>query len=146
MSDSHDGADMDALLTPELDLQARAGACLQMQDIEVRVDADRSLGFEYDGALCSIRAVTLAPGLTVLSLTSVLAWDRPLKAALHKRVAERNNEIQFGSVTLIARGQLGDVILRYTFPAEGLDDGALTTMLLLALSGASRARQGLLAP
>ncbi len=137
---------MDALLTPELDLQARAGACLQMQDIEVRVDSDRSLGFEYDGALCSIRAVTLAPGLTVLSLTSVLAWDRPLKAALHKRVAERNNEIQFGSVTLIARGQLGDVILRYTFPAEGLDDGALTTMLLLALSGASRARQGLLAP
>ncbi|MFC8383495.1 YbjN domain-containing protein [Nocardia sp. NPDC056952] len=117
-----------------------------MQDVDVRVDSDGSLGFEYDGALCSIRAVTLAPGLTVLSLTSVLAWDRPLKTALHKRVAERNNEIQFGSVTLIARGQLGDVILRYTFPAEGLDDGALTTMLLLALSGASRARQGLLAP
>ncbi len=143
---SDDGADMDTAVSPEIDLQARAGACLQMQDIEVRVDADGSLGFEYDGALCSIRAVTLAPGLTVLSLTSVLAWDRPLKTALHKRVAERNNEIQFGSVTLIARGQLGDIILRYTFPAEGLDDGALTTMLLLALSGASRAREGLLAP
>ncbi|MFD3510317.1 YbjN domain-containing protein [Nocardia sp. NPDC058666] len=117
-----------------------------MQEIDVRVDADGSLGFEYDGALCSIRAVTLAPGLTVLSLTSVLAWDRPLKPQLYKRVAERNNEIQFGSVTLIARGKLGDVILRYTFPAEGLDDTALTTMLLLALSGASKARQGLLAP
>lgn len=137
---------MDTTVSPEIDLQARTGACLQMQDVDVRVDSDGSLGFEYDGALCSIRAVTLAPGLTVLSLTSVLAWDRSLKTALHKRVAERNNEIQFGSVTLIARGQLGDVILRYTFPAEGLDDGALTTMLLLALSGASRARQGLLAP
>ncbi|MGW5456444.1 hypothetical protein [Nocardia sp. NPDC003979] len=117
-----------------------------MQDIDVRVDADGSLGFEYDGALSSIRAVTLAPGLTVLSMTCVLAWDRPLKSQLHKRVAERNAEIQFGSVTLISRGKLADIILRYTFPAEGLDDQALTTMLLLTLSGASKARQGLLAP
>ncbi|WP_181698392.1 hypothetical protein [Nocardia sp. GTS18] len=141
-----DGADMDATVTPELDLQARTGACLQMQDVDVRVDADGSLGFEYDGALSSIRAVTLAPGLTVLSMTCVLAWDRPLKPQLHKRVAERNAEIQFGSVTLISRGKLADIILRYTFPAEGLDDQALTTMLLLTLSGASKARQGLLAP
>ncbi|KAF0845781.1 hypothetical protein FNL39_106170 [Nocardia caishijiensis] len=141
-----DGADMDATVTPELDLQARTGACLQMQEVDVRVDPDGSLGFEYDGALSSIRAVTLAPGLTVLSMTCVLAWDRPLKPQLHKRVAERNAEIQFGSVTLISRGKLADIILRYTFPAEGLDDQALTTMLLLTLSGASKARQGLLAP
>ncbi|GGK62446.1 hypothetical protein GCM10011591_38320 [Nocardia camponoti] len=144
---SEEPTEMDtSTVSPEIDLQARIGACIGMQDIDVRVDADGSLGFEYDGALCSIRAVTLAPGLTVASVTAVLAWDRPLKPQLYKRVAERNNEIQFGSVTLIARGKLGDVIMRYTFPAEGLDDTALTTMLLLTLTGASRARQGLLAP
>ncbi|MEU0502581.1 hypothetical protein [Nocardia sp. NPDC005998] len=138
------GTDMDATVTPEQELQARAGACLSLYDVAVRVDADGSIGFEYEGALCSLRAVTLAPGLDVLTLTCVLAWDRPLKPQLHKRVAERNGAIQFGSITLISRGSQADVILRYTFPAAGLDDQALATMLLLVLSGAGKARQGLL--
>lgn len=138
------GADMDAAVTPDRELQARAGACLSSYGIDVRVDAEGSLGFEYEGALSSLRAVNLAPGLDVLSLTCVLAWDRQLKPQLHKRVAERNNALQFGSLTVIGHGKLADVILRYTFPAAGLDDKALTTMLLLVLSNASRARQGLL--
>jgi hypothetical protein len=138
------GTDMDAAVTPEQELQARAGACLSLYDVDVRVDPEGSLGFEYQGALCSLRAVTLAPGLDVLTLTCVLAWDRPLKPQLHKRVAERNSAIQFGSITLITRGNQADVILRYTFPAAGLDDQALATMLLLVLSGAGKARQGLL--
>ncbi|WP_097246106.1 YbjN domain-containing protein [Nocardia amikacinitolerans] len=135
---------MDAAVTPDQELQARAGACLDQYDIDVRVDPEGSLGFEYEGALCSLRAVNLAPGLDVVSMTCVLAWDRPLKPQLHKRVAERNNNLQFGSLTVIGHGKLADVILRYTFPAAGLDDQALTTMLLLVLSGAGRARQGLL--
>ncbi|MFI6869113.1 YbjN domain-containing protein [Nocardia sp. NPDC050406] len=109
----------------------------------VRVE-EGGLGFEYEGALCSLRAVNLAPGLDVLTLTCVLAWDRPLKAQLHKRVADRNAELQFGSITIIGHDKQADVILRYTFPAAGLDDEALATMLLLVLSGAGRARQGLL--
>ncbi|ATL66651.1 YbjN domain-containing protein [Nocardia terpenica] len=125
------------------ELQARAGACLARYDIAVRVE-NGGLGFEYDGALCSLRAVTLAPGLDVLTLTCVLAWDRPRKPQLHRRVAERNNALQFGSLTVIAHGDLADVILRYTFPAAGLDDEALATMLLLVLSGAGQARRGLL--
>ncbi|MCP2292743.1 hypothetical protein APR08_005697 [Nocardia amikacinitolerans] len=138
------GTEMDAAVTPDRELQARAGACLDQYDIDVRVDPEGSLGFEYEGALCSLRAVNLAPGLDVVSMTCVLAWDRPLKPQLHKRVAERNNNLQFGSLTVIGHGKLADVILRYTFPAAGLDDQALTTMLLLVLSGAGRARQGLL--
>ena len=35
---------------------------------------------------------------------------------------------------------------RYTFPGNGLDDLALTTMLMLVLGGVREARQGLLAP
>nr|WP_255450218.1 YbjN domain-containing protein [Skermania sp. ID1734] len=112
--------------------------------MEVRVNDDGSLGFEYGGALCSLRAVTLSPGLDVLSMTCVLAWDRPLRPALHKRVADRNNALQFGTITIIGNGKLADVIMRYTFPAVGLSDEALTTMLLLVLSGADRSRQGLL--
>jgi len=137
---------MDAAVTPHQELQARAGACLSQYGVGVRVDPEGSLGFEYEGSLCSLRAVELAPGLDVLTLTCVLAWDRPLVPRLHKRVAERNNAVQFGSITMIGHGKLADVLLRYTFPAAGLDDSALTTMLLLVLSNAGRARQGLIAP
>ncbi|MEV6557919.1 YbjN domain-containing protein [Nocardia sp. NPDC051756] len=140
------GTGMESTVSPEHELQARAGACLSIYDIDVRVDQEGSIGFEYEGSLCSLRAVRLAPGLDVLTLTCVLAWDRPVKAQLHKRVAERNNELQFGSLTVIVREKLADVIMRYTFPAAGLDDQALATMLVLVLSGAGRARQGLLAP
>ncbi|WP_372341891.1 CesT family type III secretion system chaperone [Nocardia sp. CC227C] len=125
------------------ELQARAGACLERYDVPVKVE-DGGLGFQYEGALCSLRGVNLAPGLDVLTLTCVLAWDRPLKPQLHKRVAERNAGLQFGSITVIGHDKQADVILRYTFPAAGLDDEALATMLLLVLSGAGRARQGLL--
>ncbi|MBJ8342278.1 YbjN domain-containing protein [Antrihabitans sp. NCIMB 15449] len=111
--------------------------------VTLRTNDDGSLGFEYAGALCSMRAVNLSPGLDVLSLTCVLAWDRPLRAPLTKRVADRNNALQFGSITIIGNGKLADVIMRYTFPAAGLTDEALMTMLLLVLSGADRSRQGL---
>ncbi|RDI54172.1 hypothetical protein [Nocardia mexicana] len=129
-------------LTAAQELQVRAGACLAHYDIDVRIE-DGGFGFEYEGALCSLRGVNLSPGLDVLTLTCVLAWDRPLKPQLHKRVADRNSALQFGSITIFGHEKLADVILRYTFPAAGLDDEALTTMLLLVLSGAGRARQGL---
>lgn len=131
-------------LAPDIELKARAGAGLGLYDIDVRVDNDGSLRFDYEGVLCSASAFTLTPGLDVLSLTCVLAWDRPLKPQLHKRVAERNAALQFGSIAVIAHDKLADVILRYTFPAAGLDDQALTTMLLLVLGGAGEARKGLL--
>jgi hypothetical protein len=130
-------------LTVARELQAQAAACLRKCDVAVREEDGGALGFEFEGALCSLRGVTLAPGLDVLTLTCVLAWDRPLKPQLHKRVADRNNALQFGSLTIIAHEKLADVLLRYTFPAAGLDDDALATMLLLVLSGAGRARQGL---
>ncbi|WP_405135367.1 hypothetical protein [Nocardia sp. NBC_01388] len=133
-------------LSPAEDLQARAGAALARYEVNVRVEEGGGLGFEFDGSLCSLRGVNLAPGLDVLTLTCVLAWDRPLKPQLHKRVAERNAALQFGSITIVGHDKLADIILRYTFPAAGLEDEALATMLLLVLSGAGRARQGLVLP
>ena len=111
--------------------------------VDFTANDDGSVSFSYEGALCSLRAVTLAPGLDVLSLTCVLAWDRPLGAKLLKRVADRNDALQFGSITVIGNGKLADVVMRYTFPGAGLGDDALATMLLLVLSGAERSRAGL---
>ncbi|MFT7025649.1 MAG: hypothetical protein ACJA07_004778, partial [Rhodococcus sp. (in: high G+C Gram-positive bacteria)] len=37
-----------------------------------------------------------------------------------------------------------DVLLRYIFPASGLDDEALMTMLVLVLGGVEKARENLL--
>ncbi|EME18218.1 hypothetical protein [Rhodococcus triatomae] len=125
------------------ELQTRAHAALA-PFVEVSETSDGSLGFEYAGALCSMRAVNLAPGLDVLSLTAVLAWDRPVSTTLHKKVAAKNDSLQFGLVSVITRSRLADVILRYTFPAAGLEDTALTTMLLLVLAGVEDSRQGLI--
>lgn len=123
-------------------LQDRARLALG-QFADVSVGDDGSLSFSYAGALCSLRAVALAPGLEVLSLTSVLAWDRPVSAALRTKVAERNADSQFGSIALTPHEKLGDVVMRYTFPASGLDDEPLMTMLVLVLSGVEKARVGL---
>lgn len=124
-------------------LHARAELALA-QFATVNVSEEGSIGFDYAGALCSLRAVILAPGLEVLSVTAVLAWDRPLKAALHKKVADRNAESQFGTISVNIHDKLADVLLRYTFPAGTLDDEALLTMLILVLGGVEKAREGLL--
>lgn len=124
-------------------LQARVHGALALF-VDIAETTDGSLGFEYAGALCSMRAVNLAPGLDVLSLTAVLAWDRPVSTTLHKKVAAKNDSLQFGLVSVITRGRLADVILRYTFPAAGLGDEALTTMLLLVLAGVEDSREGLI--
>lgn len=131
-------------MSEQLSLQARAEIALA-QFATVVVGEEGSLGFDYAGALCSLRSVALSPGLEVLSLTAVLAWDRPMKASLHKKVADRNADSQFGSISVNAHDKFADVLLRYTFPAGGLDDEALMTMLVLVLGGVEKARAGLLA-
>lgn len=126
------------------ELQDRAATALA-RFVDVQRNEDESLAFEYGGALCSLRAVELSPGLDVLSITAVLAWDRPHRAQLLERVAGRNAALQFGTIILVDHEGLVDVVLRYVFPGGGLDDDALTTMLLLVLAGADDSRRGLLA-
>ncbi|MDI9929909.1 hypothetical protein QM588_05795 [Rhodococcus sp. IEGM 1354] len=126
-----------------LTLQTRAQLALA-QFATVTVGEEGSLGFDYAGALCSLRAVQLSPELEVLSLTAVLAWDRPLETALHKKVADRNADSQFGAISVNTHDKFADVLLRYTFPANGLDDEAMLTMLILVLAGVEKAREGLL--
>lgn len=125
------------------ELQKRAAQGIELY-VPTTLNDDGSFGFSYAGSLCSVRATTLAEGLDVLTLTAVLAWDRNTSATLHRRVAERNAACQFGSVSAIGEGRTLDVVLRYTFPATGLGDDALTTMLVLALTEVERSRVGLI--
>ncbi|MEU5843244.1 hypothetical protein [Rhodococcus sp. NPDC047139] len=103
-------------------------------------NGDGSFGFDYGAVPFALQVVTLTEGLDVVSVTGVLAWDLPLDTIARARVATAADALQFGSVHLIERDDDADVVLRYSFPATGLEDAALTTMLLLVLDGAAEAR------
>ncbi|MEE2057767.1 hypothetical protein [Rhodococcus artemisiae] len=106
-----------------------------------QVNGDGALGFDYGAVPFAAQVVTLTEGLDVVSLTGILGWDLPLGDDVRDRVATAADAVQFGSVHLIERDAEADVVLRYSFPISGLEDTALTTMLLLVLDGAASARE-----
>ncbi|MGI9210760.1 MAG: hypothetical protein ACR2I3_22700 [Rhodococcus sp. (in: high G+C Gram-positive bacteria)] len=103
-------------------------------------NGDGSFGFDYGAVPFALQVVTLTEGLDVVSLTGVLAWDLPLGDEVRNRVATAAEALQFGSIHVIERESVADVIVRYSFPATGLEDSPLTTMLLLVLDGVAEAR------
>ncbi len=107
--------------------------------VDVTTDDDGSLSFQHSGVPCAVQAVELAPGLLVLSMTCVLAWDLAPGPDLDARVARLGSQIQFGGLGVVAREHTADVTLRYAFPSAGLAPEALATLLLLVVSGAGRA-------
>ena len=112
------------------------------QVLSVQTEDDGALTVRHDGTAASLRTVTIAEGLEMVSLNQVLAWDLPLNAALRKHVAVQANTTMLGTVTIAERpGKRADVMLRYNFPAGGLDDRALQTLVLMVLAaGAGVAR------
>ncbi|MFZ3393487.1 hypothetical protein TVH25_09475 [Rhodococcus sp. 7Tela_A2] len=104
-------------------------------------NGDGSFGFDYGAVPFALQVVTLTEGLDVVSLTGVLAWDLPLGDEVRNRVATAAEALQFGSIHVIERESVADVIVRYSFPATGLEDSPLTTMLLLVLDGVAEARE-----
>ncbi|MTD54520.1 hypothetical protein [Amycolatopsis pithecellobii] len=125
------------------ELLGRAREALERY-LEVRVDDDGALTFSHAGVPAVIQSTQLAEGLTVLSLTCVVAWDLPDTPGLAASAAERAGEGLFGTlgVTHTERGL--DLTLRYAFPAQGLDIAALGTLLMLVVSTASQLRAELL--
>ncbi len=111
--------------------------------VELREDDDGSLSFSHAGVPGAVQAVELSPGLVVLSMTCVLAWDLVAGPDLDAAVARLGAQVQFGGIGLVQRGSgpgaTADVTLRYAFPGAGLAPEALATLLLLVVSGASRA-------
>jgi hypothetical protein len=115
------------------------------QVMAVQVESDGALTVRHDGTVASLREVSIAEGLDMLSLTQVLAWDLPVDVELRKRVAEQANTTLLGTVTMSGRqGDQADVMLRYNFPVGGLSDQAVQTLVLMVLSGGADVRRALL--
>jgi hypothetical protein len=112
--------------------------------MEVHVDDDGALSFSHADVPCAIQAVRLAEGLTVLSLTCVVAWDLPDEPSIAVAAAERAGQGLFGTLGVVHTESGVDVTLRYAFPADGLDSAPLGTLLMLVVSTASQLRSDLL--
>jgi hypothetical protein len=112
---------------------------------EVHVDDDGALTFRHSEVPCAVQAMQLADGLTVLSLTCVVAWDLPQSDRLAQSAAERAGQGLFGTLGVVRTERGMDVTLRYAFPAEGMDPSPLGTLLMLVVSTGSQLRAELLA-
>ncbi|MFI6100204.1 YbjN domain-containing protein [Lentzea sp. NPDC051213] len=109
---------------------------------DVSVDDDGALSFRHGDVPCAVQGMELADGLTVLSLTVVVAWD--LVGDVSVWVAERAGQGLFGTLGVIPSERGTDVMLRYAFPADGLKPEPLSTLLMLVVSTASQVRGELL--
>lgn len=124
---------------------------------------DDGLTVSHDGTVASLRVVTIADGLEMVSLTQPLAWDLPLTNKTRESVAEHASKTMLGTVVLVEKTveapvngetqkgakrrspakKTADVLLRYNFPATGLSDEALRTLILLVLATGQDVRDAL---
>jgi len=107
-------------------------------------ESDGALTVTVDRLVASLRVVVIADGLEMVSLTQPLAWDLPLSNEIRDRVAEQAGLVMLGTVTLVeklADDKVADVMLRYNFPAAGLSEEALRTLILLVLTTGAEVRR-----
>jgi hypothetical protein len=133
--------EQEALSTGDLLTKARV-ALEHFHD--VHVDDDGALTFRHVDVPCAVQAMQLADGLTVLSLTCVVAWDLPDDPNLASSAAERAGQGLFGTLGVVHTERGMDVTLRYAFPADGVGESALGTLLMLVVSTASQLRAELI--
>lgn len=130
-------------------------------------ESDGALTVSQDGIVASLRVVTIAEGLEMVSLSQPLAWDLPLTAKIRERVAQHASSTLLGTVALVEKmaggpqtptngssakaasrtsstGKVGDVMLRYNFPGAGLTDDALRTLILMVLAAGADVRRSLM--
>ena len=121
--------------------------------LPIQEEEDGAVTVHHDATLASLRVVTIAEGLDMVSLTQVIAWDLPLDSKLRAKVAKYAHDTLLGTVSLVeksapAKGnskKTADVLLRYNFPASGLADDALRTLILMVLAIGADLRRGLVA-
>jgi hypothetical protein len=87
--------------------------------------------------------VSVADGLELISLSQIVAWDMPLDRQIRARIAEQARNTMLGTVILIEKKRIGEVLLRYNFPGAGLSDDALCTLILMVLSTGADVRRAL---
>jgi hypothetical protein len=105
--------------------------------LPVEEEEDGALTVHHDHTFASLRVVAIADDLEMISLTQILAWDLQLDNQTRAKVAQLAHDTVLGTVSLaeqVAGGGVGDVTLRYNFPAAGLTDEALRTLIMMVLS------------
>ena len=137
-------------------LQERLASILR-DVVPVEEEPDGALTVRHSGTLASLRVVTIAEDLDLISLTQIVAWDLPLTKKISVQVAKQAHDSNFGNVTLVekvsqkavqrnsgkAAAKIADVMLRYNFPGGGLTDDALRTLILLVLDTGAEIRRAL---
>jgi hypothetical protein len=116
-------------------------------------EEDGGVTVHHDETFASLRVVTIAEGLDMVSLTQVLAWDLPLDSKIRAKVAKQASDTLLGTVSLVEKSagakrdsrKTADVLLRYNFPASGLADDALRTLILMVLATGADVRRVLVA-
>jgi len=133
-------------------LSERVAAVLE-EILPVQHEDDGALTVHHDETFASLRVVTIAEDLDMVSLTQVLAWDLPLDSKLRAKVAKHAHDTLLGTVSLVEKSEgakrnskkVADVLLRYNFPAAGLTDDALRTLILMVLATGADIRRDLIA-
>ena len=110
---------------------------------EVIEEYDDALTVRHDDTVASFRVVALTDELELISLTQILAWDLPLSEKTRRKVSEQTAATLLGTVALVAdpAGRRADAMLRYSFPAAGLSDDALRTLVLVVLAAGADVRR-----
>src|ERR1700738_5427780 len=111
--------------------------------VPVPEDDYGALTVSHDGTLASLRVVSVAEGLELISLSQILAWDVPLDRRIRAKIAERARDTMLGTVPLIEKTRIGEVLLRYNFPGGGPRDEGLGTVILVVLSTGADVRRAL---
>lgn len=106
---------------------------------DVQVDDDGALTFAHGGVLCVVQGTELEEGLPVLNITCVVAWDLS-DDDVPRRVGLGIGEGLFGTPRVVQGERGWDVTLRYAFPAVGLAEQPMGTLLMLVVSSASSMR------
>ena len=138
-----------------MDLSERLAAVLE-EVLPVQHEDDGALTVHHDDTFASLRVVTIAQDLDLVSLTQILAWDLPLDSKIRAEVAKHAHDTLLGTVSLVEKigsakvgadkgraKKTGDVLLRYNFPAVGLTDDALRTLVLMVLATGADVRRAL---
>jgi hypothetical protein len=121
-------------------LQERLLAVLS-EVLPVDAEDDGALTVHHGGTIASLRVVPINDDLDLVSLTQVVAWDLAANKKSRDRVAEQAQSTLLGSVTMTEKtGKSADVILRYNFPGNGLNDEGLRTLVLMVLDKGAEIR------
>ncbi len=113
--------------------------------LPVDAEPDGALTVRHAGTIASLRVVPITEDLDLVALTQMVAWDLGSNKKIRDNVAEQARSTLLGAVTLVDKpGKSADVILRYNFPGNGLNDEALRTLILMVLDKGAEVRTALL--